>query len=112
MNFGLNPTTHFGTNIVTFNTGIQETIRRDSESPVEMDQNLFRFFTYASTSSFFNAVSMDGYFVRESGPFTESNLHSDAMAGAINFRVGQPWGKTVSRDRLGSERSRVFAGWH
>ena len=94
-NVGLNPTVNIGNNILTFNGGVQATIRRDSESPIAMNQNLFRIFTYMSTSSFFNAVSVSGYFIRESGPFTESNLRSQALAGAIDFRVGAPWGKTA-----------------
>lgn len=94
-NFGVNPTIHLGTNVITFNSGAQATVRRDSESPVELDQNLFRVFTYVSTSSFFNALSMDGYILRETGPFTESNLHSDAFAAAVDFRVGAPWGRTA-----------------
>ncbi|HEY1902278.1 MAG TPA: tetratricopeptide repeat protein [Terracidiphilus sp.] len=94
-NIGLNPTINIGSNVLTFNSGIQETVRRDSESPTAMNQNLFRVFTYMSTSSFFNAVSMSGYFIRETGPFTETNLHSQALSGAINFRVGAPWGKTA-----------------
>ncbi|WP_251106603.1 tetratricopeptide repeat protein [Alloacidobacterium dinghuense] len=94
-NFGLNPTVHFGTNVLTFNAGLQTTVRRDSESPVQMNQNLFRVFTYVSTSSFFNVLSASGYIIRESGPFTESNLHSQSLTGAIDFRVGAPWGKTA-----------------
>jgi tetratricopeptide (TPR) repeat protein len=94
-NVGLNPTVNIGGNVLTFNSGIQETIRRDSESPVAMNQNLFRVFTYMSTSSFFNAVSVSGYVTRESGPFTESNLHSQALSAAVDFRVGAPWGKTA-----------------
>jgi hypothetical protein len=94
-NVGLNPTINIGSNVLTFDSGVQATVRRDSESPVAMNQNLFRIFTYMSTSSFFNAVSVSGYFIRESGPFTESNLHSQALAGAIDFRVGAPWGKTA-----------------
>jgi len=94
-NIGLNPTINLGRNVLTFNSGVQATIRRDSESPIAMNQNLFRIFTYVSTSSFFNALSVSGYFIRESGPFTESNLHSQAIAGAIDFRVGAPWGKTA-----------------
>jgi hypothetical protein len=94
-NFGLNPTVHLGTNVLTFSTGVQETVRRDSLSPVEMNQNLFRQFVYMSTSSFFNIVSLTGYAIREAGPFTESNLHSRELAGALNFRVGRPWGKTA-----------------
>ena len=95
LNFGLNPTVHLGRNVLTFNTGIQGTIRRDFESPVEMNQNLFRAFTYISTSSFFNAISASGYVIWDDGPFTESNLHSRALTGSVDFRVGQPWGRTA-----------------
>jgi tetratricopeptide (TPR) repeat protein len=94
-NFGLDPTINLGTNVLTFNSGVQATVRRDSESPVAMNQNLLRVFTYMSTSSFFNAVSVSGYVIRESGPFTESNLHSVATTAAVDFRVGAPWGKTA-----------------
>jgi tetratricopeptide (TPR) repeat protein len=94
-NFGLNPTFHLGSNVFTFNAGIQETIRRDSLSPVQMNQNLFRQFVYMSTSSFFNMVSLSGYAVRETGPFTLSKLHSRALTGAVDFRVGRPWGNTA-----------------
>jgi tetratricopeptide (TPR) repeat protein len=94
-NFGLNPTVHLGTNVLTFDSGIQATIRRDSKSPVALNQNLFRVFTYVSTSSFFNVVSASGFVLREAGPFTESNLHSRTLAGAVDFRVGEPWGKTA-----------------
>jgi|HubBroStandDraft_6_1064221.scaffolds.fasta_scaffold01779_3 tetratricopeptide (TPR) repeat protein len=94
-NFGLNPTLHLGTNVLTFNTGIQETVRRDSVSPVAMNQNLFRQFLYLSTSSFFNIISVSGYAIREAGPFTESAQHSRELASALNFRVGRPWGKTA-----------------
>lgn len=94
-NFGVNPTIHLGTNIITFNSGVQATMRRDSESPVQLNQNLFREFTYVSTSSFFNVLSIDGYILRETGPFTESTLHSSAFAAGVDFRVGEPWGKTA-----------------
>jgi tetratricopeptide (TPR) repeat protein len=94
-NFGVNPIVHLGTNVLTFNTGIQETVRRDSLSPLDMNQNLFRQFLYLSTSSFFNMVSVNGYAIREAGPFTESSQHSRELAAALNFRVGRPWGKTA-----------------
>jgi hypothetical protein len=70
-------------------------VRRDSDSPVELNQNLFRLFTYMSTSSFFNAVAVDGFVLRETGPFTETNEHSTAFSAAVNFRVGAPWGRTA-----------------
>jgi tetratricopeptide (TPR) repeat protein len=93
LNAGLNPSVSVGTNVFTFNSGVQGTIRRDSDSPVAMNQNLIRVFTYMSTSSFFNVISASGYFITESGPFTESKLSSRAMTGALDFRVGAPWGK-------------------
>jgi tetratricopeptide (TPR) repeat protein len=95
MNLGVNPTLRLGRNVLTFDTGIQGTIRRDSRSPQQLDQNLFRTFAYMSTTSFFNAVSANGYLIYEFGPFTESDLHSRMLAGALNFRVGKPWAKTA-----------------
>jgi tetratricopeptide (TPR) repeat protein len=95
LNFGLNPTIHLGNNVLTLNSGIQGTIRRDSLSPAQMNQNLFRVFTYLSTSSFFNAVSVSGYILRETGPFTETNLNSRQITAALDFRIGAPWGKTA-----------------
>lgn len=94
-NFGLNPTAHLGGNALVFNAGVQETVRRDTLSPVQMNQNLFRAFAYVSSSSFFNVISFSGYVIHESGPFTESNLHSQSLTGALDFRVGAPWGKTA-----------------
>jgi tetratricopeptide (TPR) repeat protein len=94
-NVGLSPSVNIGRNVFTFDGGVQETIRRDSKQPVQLDQNLFRVFAYLSTSSFFNAVSMSGYFIRETGPFTQSDLHSTSLTGAVDFRVGAPWAKTA-----------------
>jgi tetratricopeptide (TPR) repeat protein len=94
-NIGLNPTVHFGTNSLTFNGGVQEIIRRDSESPLALDQNLFRLFAYMSSSSFFNAISVSGYIIREAGPFTNIDEHSTTLTEAVDFKVGAPWGKTA-----------------
>lgn len=107
-NIGLNPTLHLGNNVFNFNTGIQETIRRDSLQPVEMNQNLFRQFVYLSTSSFFNMVSVNAYAIREAGPFTESNLSSRTLAGAVDFRVGRPWGKTAFVTGWGASDEQFF----
>ena len=96
LNYGVNPTWRFGTNTLTFNSGIQETMRRDhGNDPAQLNQNLFRMFTYVTSSSFFNAISFNGYIVRENGPFTDINLHSSMMTAALDFRVGSPWGKTA-----------------
>jgi hypothetical protein len=48
-----------------------------------------------STSAFFNMVSVSGYAIHETGPFTRSNLHSSDLTGALDFRVGRPWGRTA-----------------
>lgn len=94
-NIGLNPTIHLGRNVLTFNTGIQETVRRDSEDPFDMNQNLFRQFVYMSSSAFFNMVSVRGYAIRESGPFSEKNQSSRDLSASLEFRVGRPWNKTA-----------------
>lgn len=94
-NIGLDPSIRMGTSVITFNSGIQEIIRRDSLSPVQMNQNLFREFAYMSTSSLFNALSVSGYVIHEAGPFTESNLSSRQFTAAVDFRVGSPWGRTA-----------------
>ena len=113
-NFGINPTLHLGGNVFQFNTGIQATIRRDSEDPFDMNQNLFRQFVYMTTSSFFNMVSVSGYAIREAGPFTESLLHSRDLSAAVDFRVGRPWGRTAfvtgwgARDEQFNPISREF----
>jgi tetratricopeptide (TPR) repeat protein len=94
-NFSLNPTIHLGDNAMTFNAGAQETIRRDSKDPHDMDQNLFRVYGYVSTSSFFNVISATGFVMHEAGPFTENGQYSREVAGKVDFRVGAPWGKTA-----------------
>jgi hypothetical protein len=94
-NTGINPVFHlFGTTI-SLNPGVQFTIRRDSASPVQLNQNLFRQFLYVYTSAFGNWVSVNGSLIREAGPFTEMNQHSRDAAGRIEFQVGRPWAKTA-----------------
>jgi len=94
-NFSLNPTVHLGSNAMTFNTGAQETIRRDVKDPYDMNQNLFRVYSYMSTSAFFNVISATGFLMHEAGPFTQNGLYSRELAGKLDFRVGAPWGKTA-----------------
>jgi len=95
LNVAVNPAVHVGSNIVTFNSGVQGTLRRDTRSPIEMDQNLFRIFTYASTSSFLNAVTADGFISAEFGGFTNLPITERQVSGAIGFRVGRPWGRNA-----------------
>jgi predicted Zn-dependent protease len=108
-NIGLNPTVHLGQEVFTFNGGVQETIRRDSLDPVDMNQNLFRQFLYMSTSSFFNFVSLQGYAIREAGPFVlKDNLRSRDLTGALDFRVGRPWGTTALVTGWGARDEQFF----
>jgi tetratricopeptide (TPR) repeat protein len=94
VNGGINPILHLGSNSITFNGGLQFTVRRDKISPLFMNQDLFRQFLYVYTSSFFNWVSFTGTAQREAGPFTERDLHSRDLFGNIEFTVGRPWGST------------------
>jgi hypothetical protein len=94
LNGGISPVLHLGTNTITFNGGLQFTVRRDTTSPTYMNQNLFRQFLYLSTSSFYNWVSVSGSAVHEAGPFTDQNLHSRDLSANIEFTVGRPWGNT------------------
>jgi tetratricopeptide (TPR) repeat protein len=109
-NGGITPVFHVGSNTIALNGGLQFTLRRDTDAPVFMSQNLFRQFLYLSTSSFFDWVSVRGSAIREAGPFTEQNLRSRDAAGNIEFTVGRPWGSTSllagysARDLLFSPR--------
>lgn len=93
-NSGINPVFHLFGTPVSVNPGVQFTIRRDSASPVQLNQDLFRQFVYLYTGSFANWVAVNGSIIHEAGPFTEENLHSREYAGTLEFQVGRPWGKT------------------
>jgi len=93
-NGGMTPVLHFGANSITFNAGLQFTIRRDTISPVYMSQNLFRQYLYLSSSSFFNWVQINGYAIREAGPFIDQHLNSRDASADIEFTVGHPWAQT------------------
>lgn len=94
-NGAINPVLRLGRNSIVFNTGLQFTVRRDKDSPYEIDQNLFRQFAYMSTSSFFNWISATGSLYHETGPFTEQDLSSRDVGANLQFTVGRPWGKTA-----------------
>jgi tetratricopeptide (TPR) repeat protein len=93
-NTALNPVLHIGRNSIAFNTGVQLTLRRDMESPVEMNQNLFRQFAYFSSNSFANWLAVQGSAFHEAGPFLDQNLSSREVGARIQFTVGRPWGRT------------------
>jgi tetratricopeptide (TPR) repeat protein len=95
LNGALNPVLHLGRNSIVFNTGLQFTARRDHDSPVLVNQNLFRQFVYMSTNSFWNWISVTGYGYHETGPFTLQDLNSRDLGANLEFTVGHPWAKTA-----------------
>lgn len=94
MNAALNPVLRLGSATFTFNSGLQFTLRRDSESPTQLNQNLFRQFAYMSTSALKNWLVVQGEAFHETGPFTNQNLHSRELGARLQFVVGRPWGRT------------------
>ena len=98
VNGAINPVLRFGRNSIQFNTGLQMTFRRDrasQRSQVDLNQNLFRQFVYASSNSFGNWLSVRGSAYHESGPFTDRNLNSKDLGAHLEFTVGRPWGRTA-----------------
>lgn len=94
-NGGITPIWRVGSNSITFNPGLQFTVRRDAISPQFMSQNLFRQYLYVSTSSFFNWLTFHGSASREAGPFIDADLHSRDAFANIDLTVGRPWGNTA-----------------
>jgi tetratricopeptide (TPR) repeat protein len=80
---------------VVLTPGIQFTIRRDTQSPIQLDQNLLREYLYVSTSPFFNWLTVRGSAIHESGPFTQQNLSSRDLGATVEFEVGRPWGSNA-----------------
>ena len=94
-NVGVTPVLRLGNAHIVFNPGMEFTIRRDTESPREMNQQLFRQFLYLNTSPFFNWLIVRGSAIHEAGPFTDQNLHSRDLSASVEFEVGRPWGRTA-----------------
>ncbi|HEY2117434.1 MAG TPA: tetratricopeptide repeat protein [Candidatus Angelobacter sp.] len=94
-NVGTTPVLHLGNTHIVLNPGIEFTIRRDTESPIQMNQNLFRQFIYLNTSPFFNWLTVRGSAIHESGPFTLQDLHSRDLGASLEFEVGRPWGSNA-----------------
>ncbi len=89
MNGALNPVLKLGSATFTFNSGLQYTVRRDNESPVQLNQNLFRQFVYMSTNALGNWLTVQGEAFHETGPFTgpEPALARVGRAPAIHRRT-------------------------
>jgi len=94
-NGGVSPVWRLGNVHFTITPGFEFTLRRDTVSPVEMNQDLFRQYLYISTSPLGNWLLFNGHVIREAGPFLKQNLHSRDFSGGLNFILGRPWGKTA-----------------
>lgn len=94
-NISVVPVVQIGNVRLSIMPGLQYTIRRDLLAPAAMNQNLFRQFLYLASSPIGNWLSVSGNLIREAGPFTQQALHSRDISGALDFRVGRPWGKTA-----------------
>jgi tetratricopeptide (TPR) repeat protein len=94
-NIDVAPVVQLGNVKLSVMPGLQYTVRRDTLAPAPMNQNLFRQFLYVASSPIANWLSFSGNMIREAGPFTEQDLHSRELSGAVDFRVGRPWGKTA-----------------
>ena len=94
-NISAAPVVQLGNVKLSVMPGLQYTVRRDTLSPEFMNQNLFRQFLYVASSPIGDWLSFSGSLIREAGPFTDQNLHSRDLSGAIDFRLGRPWGKTA-----------------
>jgi len=93
-NVGVKPTLRLGSARFALNPGIEFTIRRDTISPVQLDQNLLREYLYLQTSPLFQWLAVQGYAIREAGPYTLQPLRSRDLAADLEFRAGRPWGRT------------------
>ena len=94
-NVGTTPVLRLGSAHIVLNPGIEFTIRRDTESPVQMNQQLFRQFIYLNTSPFFNWLTVRGSAIHEAGPFALQDLHSRDLGASLEFEVGRPWGSNA-----------------
>lgn len=91
-NVGTTPVFRIGNMHLILNPGIQFMVQRDTQSPREMNQNLFRTYLYMNSSPIFEWLTLRGGALWETGPFTDQNLHSRDAVGTIEFEVGRPWG--------------------
>jgi hypothetical protein len=93
--FGVAPTLRAGRFGLSINPSIDFTVRRDSNVPLTLDQNLFRQQVYLQTTPLFNWLTIKAYGSHETGPFIDQNESSRDLVGNLDFVVGQPWGRNA-----------------
>jgi tetratricopeptide (TPR) repeat protein len=91
-NVGTTPVLRLGNARFVLNPGIEFAFRRDTEAPLQFNQNLFRQYLYLNSSPLFNWITMRGSAIHEAGPFTQQHLSSRDLGASLEFEVGRPWG--------------------
>ena len=94
-NVGTTPVFRLGSAHIILNPGLEFTLRRDTLSPIQMNQQLFRQYLYLNTSPVFNWLTIRGSAIHEAGPFQLQNLSSRDLGASLEFEVGRPWGKNA-----------------
>jgi tetratricopeptide (TPR) repeat protein len=113
-NVGTTPVVRLGNARFVLNPGIEFAIRRDTEAPLQFNQNLFRQYLYVNSSPLFNWITVRGSAIHEAGPFTQQHLSSRDLGASLEFEVGRPWGHNAVvtgysvRDLLFNPVSREF----
>lgn len=91
-NVGTTPVLHLGNARFVLNPGVEFVIRRDTEAPIQFNQQLFRQYLYLDSSPLFNWITVRGSAIHEAGPFTDQDLSSRDLGASLEFEVGRPWG--------------------
>ena len=94
-NTGIAPSLNLGFLKLNFDAGVQFTVRRDHESPILLNQNLFRQFVYMDSNSIGDWLQIRAQAFHEAGPFTERTLSSRDVGTRLEFVVGRPWGRNA-----------------
>jgi len=94
-NVGTTPVFRLGSAHIILNPGLEFTLRRDTLSPIQMNQQLFRQYLYVNTSPLFNWLTIRGSAIHEAGPFQLQNLSSRDLGASLEFEVGRPWGNNA-----------------
>ncbi|HXB22924.1 MAG TPA: tetratricopeptide repeat protein [Candidatus Solibacter sp.] len=94
-NVGVEPVLRIGSARFVLTPGVEFTLRRDTEAPVNFNQQLFRQFLYLSSSPLLNWLTVRGSAIHETGPFSRQNLHSRDLGSSVEFEVGRPWGRNA-----------------
>jgi tetratricopeptide (TPR) repeat protein len=92
---GLEPVLRLGNASFFLHPGVQFILRRDMNTPVELNANLVRPQLYVDSNSLFNWIKLSGFAIWEKANFTQKTQDSRDALASLNFEVGRPWGRTA-----------------